>query len=187
MNVKRKLTSDTFLWNVMLWSQFEEWTQVSLFIVFVSIAQINTLFLSFCQSLLLRRPSGYFSHCLSFCLSVDDRFPPDATVEFIFSNGPEKMKGEHNKLIVCHCILQNIWCIFVFAFLCCVISKCLFFQGREYRKNDASIKVDYNTSDPVVRWDSYENFNLHHQDSMESKKCACTHTLTHTHRCKKDA
>ncbi|XP_059185686.1 tensin-2-like [Centropristis striata] len=63
---------------------------------------------------------------------TDDRFPPDATVEFIFSNGPEKMKG------------------------------------REYRKNDASIKVDYNTSDPVVRWDSYENFNLHHQDSIEN-------------------
>ncbi|XP_019942689.2 tensin-2-like isoform X1 [Paralichthys olivaceus] len=63
---------------------------------------------------------------------TDDRFPPDATVEFIFSNGPEKMKG------------------------------------REYRKNDASIKVDYKTSDPVVRWDSYENFNLHHQDSMEN-------------------
>nr|CBN80916.1 Tensin-like C1 domain-containing phosphatase [Dicentrarchus labrax] len=63
---------------------------------------------------------------------TDDRFSPDATVEFIFSNGPEKMKG------------------------------------REYHKNDASIKVDYNTSDPVVRWDSYENFNLHHQDSMEN-------------------
>ncbi|KAF3856049.1 hypothetical protein F7725_016772 [Dissostichus mawsoni] len=63
---------------------------------------------------------------------IDDRFPPDATVEFIFSNGPEKMKG------------------------------------REYRKNDASIKVDINTSDPVVRWDSYENFNLHHQDSIEN-------------------
>ncbi|XP_032369760.1 tensin-2 isoform X2 [Etheostoma spectabile] len=63
---------------------------------------------------------------------TDDRFPPDATVEFIFSNGPEKMKG------------------------------------REYRKNDASIKVNYNISDPVVRWDSYENFNLHHQDSIEN-------------------
>ncbi|AWP03124.1 putative tensin-like C1 domain-containing phosphatase [Scophthalmus maximus] len=63
---------------------------------------------------------------------ADDGFPPDATVEFIFSNGPEKMKG------------------------------------REYRKNDASIKVDYDTSDHVVRWDSYENFNLHHQDSFEN-------------------
>ncbi|KAK2914833.1 hypothetical protein Q8A73_005427 [Channa argus] len=63
---------------------------------------------------------------------TDDRFPPDAAVEFIFSPGPEKMKGQ------------------------------------EYCKNDASIKVDYNTSDPVVRWDSYENFNLHHQDSREN-------------------
>ncbi|KAL6111725.1 tns2 [Pungitius sinensis] len=63
---------------------------------------------------------------------TDDRFPPDATVEFIFSNGPDKIKGQ------------------------------------EYRKNDASIKVDYNISEPVVRWDSYENFNLHHQDSIEN-------------------
>ncbi|XP_071015437.1 tensin-2-like [Oncorhynchus clarkii lewisi] len=62
---------------------------------------------------------------------ADDRFPPDATVEFIFSYGPEKMKG------------------------------------REYCKNDPSVTVDYNTSDPVMRWDSYENFNLHHQDSTE--------------------
>uniref|UniRef100_A0A674EF11 Tensin-2-like n=1 Tax=Salmo trutta TaxID=8032 RepID=A0A674EF11_SALTR len=64
---------------------------------------------------------------------ADDRFPPDATVEFIFSYSPEKMKG------------------------------------REYRKNDPSVTVDYSTSDPVVRWDSYENFNLHHQDSIEGK------------------
>uniref|UniRef100_A0A4W5R3J8 Tensin 2b n=1 Tax=Hucho hucho TaxID=62062 RepID=A0A4W5R3J8_9TELE len=64
---------------------------------------------------------------------ADDHFPPDATVEFIFSYGPEKMKG------------------------------------REYRKNDPSVRVDCNTSDPVVRWDSYENFNLHHQDSTEGK------------------
>lgn len=42
-------------------------------------------------------------------------------------------------------------------------------SGREDRKSDTSIKVDYNTLDPVVRWDSYENFNLHHQDSIESK------------------
>lgn len=36
---------------------------------------------------------GYFSRCLHAILSVDDRFPPDATVEFIFSSGPEKTKG----------------------------------------------------------------------------------------------
>uniref|UniRef100_A0A3P9J2H2 Tensin-2 n=1 Tax=Oryzias latipes TaxID=8090 RepID=A0A3P9J2H2_ORYLA len=64
--------------------------------------------------------------------STDDRFPPDATVELIFSSGPEKIKG------------------------------------REYNKKDSSIKVDYNISDHVVRWDSYENFNLHREDSIEN-------------------
>ncbi|XP_042563527.1 tensin-2 isoform X2 [Clupea harengus] len=61
----------------------------------------------------------------------DDRFPSDATVEFVFSSGPEKMKG------------------------------------REYQRNDPAVTVDYNTSDPVVRWDSYENFNQRYQDSLE--------------------
>uniref|UniRef100_A0A3B4DEA6 Tensin 2a n=1 Tax=Pygocentrus nattereri TaxID=42514 RepID=A0A3B4DEA6_PYGNA len=61
----------------------------------------------------------------------DDRFPPDATVEFVFSSGPEKIKG------------------------------------REYQRNDPAVTVDYNTADPVVRWDSYENFNQRHQDSLE--------------------
>uniref|UniRef100_A0A8C7QSP2 Phosphatase tensin-type domain-containing protein n=1 Tax=Oncorhynchus mykiss TaxID=8022 RepID=A0A8C7QSP2_ONCMY len=73
---------------------------------------------------------------------ADDRFPPDAMVEFIFSYGPEKMKG------------------------------------TERERNDPSVTVDCNTSDPVMRWDSYENFNLHHQDSTEGKG----ETHTHTHR-----
>uniref|UniRef100_A0A672QAP1 Tensin 2a n=1 Tax=Sinocyclocheilus grahami TaxID=75366 RepID=A0A672QAP1_SINGR len=61
----------------------------------------------------------------------DDRFPSDATVEFVFSSGPEKIKG------------------------------------RVSQRNDPAISVDYNTNDPVVRWDSYENFNQRHQDSLE--------------------
>ncbi|TTE51854.1 Tensin-2 [Bagarius yarrelli] len=60
----------------------------------------------------------------------DDRFPPDATVEFVFSSGPEKMKG------------------------------------REYQRNDPAVTVDYNTADQVVRWDSYDNLNLRHEDSL---------------------
>ncbi|XP_041859733.1 tensin-2 isoform X2 [Melanotaenia boesemani] len=62
---------------------------------------------------------------------TDERFPSDATVEFIFSSGPERIKG------------------------------------REYQKNDPAVTVDYNTADPVVRWDSYENFNQRYQDSLE--------------------
>uniref|UniRef100_A0A9J8CYG3 Tensin 2a n=1 Tax=Cyprinus carpio carpio TaxID=630221 RepID=A0A9J8CYG3_CYPCA len=61
----------------------------------------------------------------------DDRFPSDATVEFVFSSGPEKIKG------------------------------------RVSQRNDPAVSVDYNTNDPVVRWDSYENFNQRHQDSLE--------------------
>ncbi|KAJ8017138.1 hypothetical protein DPEC_G00014640 [Dallia pectoralis] len=62
---------------------------------------------------------------------TDERFPSDATVEFVFSTGPEKIKG------------------------------------REYQRNDPAVTVDYNTADPVVRWDSYENFNQRYQDSLE--------------------
>ncbi|XP_068610041.1 tensin-2 [Brachionichthys hirsutus] len=62
---------------------------------------------------------------------TDERFPSDATVEFVFSFGPEKIKG------------------------------------REYQKNDPAVTVNYNTADPVVRWDSYENFNQRYQDSLE--------------------
>lgn len=40
-------------------------------------------------------------------------------------------------------------------------------SGREYYKNDPAVTVDYNTADPVVRWDSYENFNQRYQDSLE--------------------
>uniref|UniRef100_A0A667XAF4 Tensin 2a n=1 Tax=Myripristis murdjan TaxID=586833 RepID=A0A667XAF4_9TELE len=65
---------------------------------------------------------------------TDERFPSDATVEFVFSSGPEKIKG------------------------------------REYQKNDPAVTVDYNTADPVVRWDSYENFNQRYQDSLEAKR-----------------
>uniref|UniRef100_A0A671U8F3 Tensin-2-like n=1 Tax=Sparus aurata TaxID=8175 RepID=A0A671U8F3_SPAAU len=65
---------------------------------------------------------------------IDERFPSDATVEFVFSSGPERIKGSFS---------------------------------REYQKNDPAVTVDYNTADPVVRWDSYENFNQRYQDSLE--------------------
>ncbi|XP_075772016.1 tensin-2 isoform X3 [Pelodiscus sinensis] len=61
----------------------------------------------------------------------DERFPFEASVEFVFSSGPEKMKG-----------LESL-------------------------RNHPSVAVDYNIADPMVRWDSYEHFNLHHEDSLE--------------------
>uniref|UniRef100_A0A8D0NE54 Tensin-2 n=1 Tax=Sus scrofa TaxID=9823 RepID=A0A8D0NE54_PIG len=67
---------------------------------------------------------------------TDERFPFQASVEFVFSSSPEKIKGSTPR-------------------------------------NEASVSVDYNTAEPAVRWDSYENFNLHHEDSVDD-------SLTHT-------
>lgn len=40
-------------------------------------------------------------------------------------------------------------------------------QGMEHLENGPSVLVDYNTSDPLIRWDSYDNFNAHREDSLE--------------------
>uniref|UniRef100_A0A8C5K9Y8 Tensin 2 n=1 Tax=Jaculus jaculus TaxID=51337 RepID=A0A8C5K9Y8_JACJA len=61
---------------------------------------------------------------------ADERFPFQASVEFVFSSSPEKIKGNSPR-------------------------------------NDPSVSVDYNTTEPAVRWDSYENFNQHHEDSVD--------------------
>uniref|UniRef100_A0A669PCQ1 Tensin 1 n=1 Tax=Phasianus colchicus TaxID=9054 RepID=A0A669PCQ1_PHACC len=39
-------------------------------------------------------------------------------------------------------------------------------QGK-HLENGPSVSVDYNTSDPLIRWDSYENFNIQREDSAE--------------------
>ncbi|KAM6178155.1 tensin-1 [Rhynchocyon petersi] len=40
-------------------------------------------------------------------------------------------------------------------------------QGMEHLENGPSVSVDYNTSDPLIRWDSYDNFSGHREDDME--------------------
>ncbi|XP_036771880.2 tensin-1 isoform X8 [Manis pentadactyla] len=40
-------------------------------------------------------------------------------------------------------------------------------QGLEHLENGPSVSVDYNTADPLIRWDSYDNFNGHRDDGME--------------------
>uniref|UniRef100_A0A672JUS2 Tensin 1 n=1 Tax=Sinocyclocheilus grahami TaxID=75366 RepID=A0A672JUS2_SINGR len=38
-------------------------------------------------------------------------------------------------------------------------------QGMDHLENGPSVSVDYNTQDPLIRWDSYENFNQRCEDS----------------------
>ncbi|XP_051565512.1 tensin-1-like isoform X2 [Myxocyprinus asiaticus] len=40
-------------------------------------------------------------------------------------------------------------------------------QGMDHLENGPSVSVDYNTQDPLIRWDSYENFNQRCEDSIE--------------------
>uniref|UniRef100_A0A8C6NDZ0 Uncharacterized protein n=1 Tax=Melopsittacus undulatus TaxID=13146 RepID=A0A8C6NDZ0_MELUD len=39
-------------------------------------------------------------------------------------------------------------------------------QGMEHLENGPSVSVDYNTSDPLIRWDSYENFNVQREEKV---------------------
>ncbi|XP_067359154.1 tensin-1 isoform X3 [Channa argus] len=68
----------------------------------------------------------------------DERFPEYGKVEFVFSYGPEKIKG------------------------------------LSHLENGPSVSVDYNTQDPLIRWDSYESFNVHCEDTVDND-------LVHTH------
>uniref|UniRef100_A0AAX7V9X2 Tensin 1 n=1 Tax=Astatotilapia calliptera TaxID=8154 RepID=A0AAX7V9X2_ASTCA len=58
----------------------------------------------------------------------DERFPEYGKVEFVFSYGPEKIKG------------------------------------LSHLENGPSVSVDYNTQDPLIRWDSYESFSHRMQE-----------------------
>ncbi|KAL4660189.1 tensin-1 isoform X2 [Arapaima gigas] len=40
-------------------------------------------------------------------------------------------------------------------------------QGMDHLENGPSVSVDYNTQDPLIRWDSYENFNQRCEDTLE--------------------
>ncbi len=103
-----------------------------------------------------------------FFFSQDERFPSDAIVEFVFSSGPEKIKGWFTLLQIL-LILQYVFyleSLVPIKILQETNTICLS-SGREYQKNGPAVTVDYNTADPVVRWDSYENFNQRYQDSLE--------------------
>ncbi|KAM4608947.1 tensin-1 isoform 2-T2 [Polymixia lowei] len=40
-------------------------------------------------------------------------------------------------------------------------------QGMDHLENGPSVSVDYNTQDPLIRWDSYENFSQHCDDNAD--------------------
>ncbi|XP_024918074.1 tensin isoform X3 [Cynoglossus semilaevis] len=63
----------------------------------------------------------------------DERFPEYGKVEFVFSYGPEKIRG------------------------------------LGHLENGPSVSVDYNTQDPLIRWDSYENFDHRCEETADGE------------------
>lgn len=39
----------------------------------------------------------------------------------------------------------------------------------DHLENGPTVSVDYNTQDPLIRWDSYENFNQHCEDAADGE------------------
>lgn len=40
----------------------------------------------------------------------------------------------------------------------------------DHLENGPSVSVDYNTQDPLIRWDSYENFNQNCEDTVDGER-----------------
>ncbi|KAK2095984.1 Tensin-3 [Saguinus oedipus] len=72
--------------------------------------------------------------------SKDDRFPDYGKVELVFSATPEKIQG--------------YWIVEQEGPLVSISPR-----GSEHLYNDHGVIVDYNTADPLIRWDSYENLS----------------------------
>lgn len=60
------------------------------------------------------------------------------------------VKRPHTYVRVSHykCVYDNFW-----------TQTGVYFVGCEHIQNDNGVIIDYNISDPLIRWDSYENMS----------------------------
>lgn len=132
------------------------------------------------------------------CVSTDERFPEYGKVEFVFSYGPEKIRG---KLLnvqymclyrICRILKMDIFSILVDLFCwrkfqhyghlhlewhCwydaqlgdSITHHAMCSSGLGHLENGPSVSVDYNTQDHLIRWDSYESFNQRCEDAVDGE------------------
>lgn len=48
--------------------------------------------------------------------------------------------------------------------------------GLDHLENGPSVSVDYNTQDPLIRWDSYESFSHPSEDAVDTENGMSSHT-----------
>ena len=92
-------------------------------------------------------------------------------VGWIYKN-ESLIKGNHYRLFLIHFHILNI-IFFQFCdlktFTYSALPLCNSGQGVDHLENGPSVSVDYNTQDPLIRWDSYENFNQNCEDTTDGK------------------
>lgn len=66
----------------------------------------------------------------------------------------------------------------MFAVLFPVTHHALCSSGLGHLENGPSVSVDYNTQDPLIRWDSYETFSHRGDDAADGEHGTSTHTHT---------
>lgn len=121
-------------------------------------------------------------------------------MEFIFSFGPEKIHGKNNcfcftRILFLHIVLKLCTCVHpvishdallichLKVLTCSALSLCTSGQGVDQLENGPSVSVDYNTQDPLIRWDSYENFNQNCEDTTDGKSSWIIHCIK-LYRCR---
>lgn len=48
----------------------------------------------------------------------------------------------------------------------------------DHLENGPSVSVDYNTQDPLIRWDSYENVNQNCEDTIDGEYATITNDIS---------
>lgn len=103
---------------------------------------------------------------------VDKHYPADATVELVFSGSPAQKRGADSVMLT-----PTLYIIPVNGYTQALLTEVCLYSGEEIQKKDPRGSPNVSCTDPVVRWDSYENFNFHHEDSIEGTYTHNIHKL----------
>lgn len=80
----------------------------------------------------------------------------------MFSSSPEKKRGADSVMLT-----PTLSIIPGNSYIQSLLTGLCMCSGEEIQKKDPGGSPDISCPDPIVRWDSYENFNFHHEDSIE--------------------
>lgn len=94
------------------------------------------------------------------------------------------IRPRKNPRYIFHCASSSLLLIYVKAAVTQLdLSRS---SGLGHLENGPSVSVDYNTQDPLIRWDSYENFDHRCEETADGEngmfrnRCTLIYTTQHT-------